>query len=137
MGDFEECGEIVSLRLPKNEEGKPRGIAFIEYKDKESCEKAIKFDGEQYAGRSLKVKMAGDPPDSKGKGKDGKEKARVRRARDRRKPRLSATAPSSPARVRLRLLTIPMMSEGRQKGRQSDLACLRAVIFGPLSSSSV
>merc|ERR1712139_364505 len=74
MGDFEECGEVVSLRLPKNEEGNPRGIAFIEYKDKESCEKAIKFDGEEYAGRYLKVKMAGDPPDSKGKGKDGKGK---------------------------------------------------------------
>merc|ERR1711959_567111 len=72
--DFEECGEIVSLRLPMNEEGRPRGIAFIEYKDKESCEKALKFDGEEYGGRFLKVKMAGDPPDSKGK--DGKGKGK-------------------------------------------------------------
>merc|ERR1712176_789757 len=26
--DFGECGEVVSLRMPMNEEGKPKGIAF-------------------------------------------------------------------------------------------------------------
>merc|ERR1712196_600109 len=109
MGDFEECGEIVSLRLPKNEEGKPRGIAFIEYKDKESCEKAIKFDGEQYAGRSLKVKMA--------RARMERARAKERKARDHRKPRRSAMVPSSPARVRPRHLTTLTMNESRHFSR--------------------
>jgi len=72
--DFAECGEIVNFRLPLNDEGKARGIAFIEYKDKEACEKALKFNETDYGGRSLSVKMSGD--DSKGKGKDGKDKGK-------------------------------------------------------------
>ncbi len=33
--DFGECGEIEALRIPKDEEGKPKGMAFIEYKTQE------------------------------------------------------------------------------------------------------
>merc|ERR1712187_926290 len=75
--DFEECGEIESLRLPLNEEGKPRGIAFVTYKNKEAVEKALAFDGTDYGGRTLKVNLAGQGKgDSKGKGKDGKDKGK-------------------------------------------------------------
>mmetsp|Transcript_153301 Transcript_153301/g.270534 ORF Transcript_153301/g.270534 Transcript_153301/m.270534 type:complete len:775 (-) Transcript_153301:90-2414(-) len=73
--DFEECGKIVSLRLPKNEEGRPKGIAFIEYENKEGLEAALKFDGDEYSGRTINVAKAGDGPakgDKKG-GKDGKK----------------------------------------------------------------
>merc|ERR1712187_1060453 len=75
--DFEECGEIESLRLPLNEEGKPRGIAFVTYKDKEAVDKALAFDGTDYGGRTLRVNLAGQGKgDSKGKGKDGKDKGK-------------------------------------------------------------
>jgi len=70
--DFEECGEIVSLRMPLNDEGQARGIAFIEFKDQESVDKAIKFDGDDYGGRRLGVRMVNDDS-GKGKGKDGKD----------------------------------------------------------------
>merc|ERR1712129_570869 len=77
--DFAECGEIVSFRMPLNDEGNPRGIAFIEYKDKESCDKALKFHETDYGGRNISVKMAGDGggkgDKGKGKGKKGKGKA--------------------------------------------------------------
>merc|ERR1712151_676245 len=52
--------------------GEARGIAFIEFKDKESCDKAIKFDGDDYGGRRLGVRMVNDDS-GKGKGKDGKD----------------------------------------------------------------
>jgi RNA recognition motif-containing protein len=71
---FAEFGEIVNLRFPVSEEGKARGIAFIEYNDKEACDKALKLNEQDYAGRSLTVKMASD--ESRGKGKDGKGKGR-------------------------------------------------------------
>merc|ERR1711972_923049 len=70
--DFTECGEIVNLRMPLNDEGNARGIAFIEYKDKESVEKALKFHETDYGGRSLSVRMSGEDK-GKGKGKDGKD----------------------------------------------------------------
>jgi len=71
--DFAECGEIVAFRLPLNDEGNARGIAFIEYADKESCDKALKFHETEYGGRWLTVRMSGDDS-GKGKGKDGKGK---------------------------------------------------------------
>merc|ERR1711957_305744 len=37
--DFAECGEIVNLRMPLNEEGNSRGIAFMELKDQEGGDK--------------------------------------------------------------------------------------------------
>merc|ERR1712054_534601 len=70
--DFAECGEIESLRLPINEEGKPRGIAFIKYTSKEGLEAALKFDDTEYGGRTINVSKAGEG----GKGKDGKGKAK-------------------------------------------------------------
>jgi len=76
--DFGECGEVVNLRMPKNEEGQSKGIAFIEFSSEEGLTAALKFDGDEYAGRTLKVNKAGDKPagDGKGKGKDGKGKGK-------------------------------------------------------------
>jgi len=74
--DFAECGEFVNFRMPLNDEGNARGIAFIEFKDKESCEKALKFHETDYGGRSLSVKMSGDGKGDKGKGDKGKGKGK-------------------------------------------------------------
>jgi len=71
--DFEECGEIVSFKVLKNEEGACKGMAFIEYKTQEGFEAACKFDGDTYGGRQINVAKAGD---SGGKGKDGKDKGK-------------------------------------------------------------
>merc|ERR1712151_426127 len=79
--DFTECGEIVNLRMPLNDEGSARGIAFIEYKDKESVEKALKFHETDYGGRSLSVRMSGEDK-GKGKGKDGKAKGKGKDGKD-------------------------------------------------------
>merc|ERR1712217_531166 len=70
--DFSECGEIEKMNLPLNDEGKPRGIAFITYKTKEGVDAALKFDGDDYGGRTLKVNRAGGKGE-KGKGKGNKE----------------------------------------------------------------
>merc|ERR1711920_161356 len=66
-----EYGEVVSLRMPLNDEGKAKGIAFICLKTVEEVEKALNLDGEEFMGRTLKVNKAGE---GKGKGKDGKGK---------------------------------------------------------------
>merc|ERR1712194_638149 len=46
--DFGECGEIVNLRMPLNDEGNARGIAFMEFKDQEAVDKALKFHETDY-----------------------------------------------------------------------------------------
>merc|ERR1711957_164334 len=71
--DFTECGELVSCRMPLNDDGQCRGIAFIKYADKEGMDKAIKFNETDYGGRTIFCTPAEDKPDGKGKGKDGKD----------------------------------------------------------------
>merc|ERR1711865_1036111 len=68
--DFTECGEIVNFRMPLNDEGNARGIAFIEYANAEGVEKALKFNETEYGGRWLSVRKSGD---DKGKGKGNNE----------------------------------------------------------------
>merc|ERR1712190_326801 len=70
--DFAECGEIESLRMPLNEDGQCKGIAFIQYKEKEGLEKAKAYHETDYGGRTIYVGQAGEP--TNGKGKDGKGK---------------------------------------------------------------
>ena len=38
---LKEVGEVDSVKMPKNEEGKSRGFAFVVFKDKEIAEAAM------------------------------------------------------------------------------------------------
>merc|ERR1719163_1540186 len=72
--DFAECGEIERLNLPMNEEGKPKGIAFVKFLTQEGVDAALKFDNTEYGGRTINVSKAGEG--GKGKGKDAKGKGK-------------------------------------------------------------
>jgi len=83
--DFSDCGEIVKLSLPKNEQGQPKGISFIKYKSQAGIDAALKYDNTEYSGRTIFVSIAGKVPvpqgndgkgKGKGKGKDGKGKGK-------------------------------------------------------------
>merc|ERR1712216_733811 len=77
--DFSECGELVSLRMPLNEEGACKGFAFIKYATKEGMDKAMAFNETDYGGRTIYCSDAAIKPEGKGKdkgkgkGKDGKD----------------------------------------------------------------
>merc|ERR1711904_619616 len=75
--DFAECGEVESLRMPLNDDGQCKGIAFIRYKTQEACDKAKEFDATDYGGRTIYVSMAGEG----GKGKDG-DKGKGKKGKD-------------------------------------------------------
>merc|ERR1712194_185307 len=54
--DFSECGSIADLLLLTDKEtGRNRGMAFITFADLKGFEKALKYDGDDYGGRTLKV----------------------------------------------------------------------------------
>lgn len=74
--DFEACGEVAKFRYPKDNQGRPKGIAFIEFKTKEGVEDALAYNGDDYGGRTLEVSLSkGKSADFKGKGKgEGKSK---------------------------------------------------------------
>merc|ERR1719453_2160173 len=52
---FEDCGEVATFRVPKNEEGQCKGIATIKYKSQEGVDKALKFDSTDYGGSTIYV----------------------------------------------------------------------------------
>merc|ERR1712087_55151 len=79
--DFTECGEIVNFRMPMNDEGRPRGIAFITFKDEAAVEAALKFHETDYGGRSISVRKAGDRPEGKGKDGKGKDKGKGKKGK--------------------------------------------------------
>merc|ERR1711985_783 len=74
--DFGECGEIVSLRMPLNDEGSCKGFCFIKYTSKEGMDKALAFNETEYGGRTIFCSDAAIKPEGKGKGKDGKGKGK-------------------------------------------------------------
>merc|ERR1719230_1711480 len=95
--DFAECGEIESLRMPLNDEGQCKGIAFITYKAKEGLEKAKEFNETEYGGRTIYVEQAGQGgkgKDGKGKGKDGKGKGKEGKGKDGKGKGQKGKAPS-------------------------------------------
>merc|ERR1711907_611942 len=64
--------------MPKNpEDGKPKGMAFVTYKDEAGVKAALAYNEQEYGGRYLRVSKASDRPEKgKGKGKDGKDKGK-------------------------------------------------------------
>eukprot|EP00928_Gymnodinium_smaydae_P072438 TRINITY_DN55797_c0_g1_i1.p1 TRINITY_DN55797_c0_g1~~TRINITY_DN55797_c0_g1_i1.p1 ORF type:complete len:450 (+),score=130.00 TRINITY_DN55797_c0_g1_i1:43-1392(+) len=56
--DFAECGEIAKLVMPKTEDGRSKGIAFVTYRSLEGLEAALAFHGTDYGGRLLTVRRA-------------------------------------------------------------------------------
>merc|ERR1711971_981399 len=77
---FGECGEIANLRMPLNEEGKCKGIAFVQSKEAASFEKANEFNETEFGGRTMFVSQAGEGGKGKSKGKDAKGKGKKGKA---------------------------------------------------------
>eukprot|EP00747_Dinoflagellata_sp_TGD_P194200 gnl/TRDRNA2_/TRDRNA2_61343_c0_seq1.p1 gnl/TRDRNA2_/TRDRNA2_61343_c0~~gnl/TRDRNA2_/TRDRNA2_61343_c0_seq1.p1 ORF type:complete len:442 (-),score=148.63 gnl/TRDRNA2_/TRDRNA2_61343_c0_seq1:168-1460(-) len=83
--DFAECGKISKFEMPLQKAGTSKGVAFVTYKTAAGAAEALKFNGTDYGGRTLTVRMASDKtllqerksqPKGKGRGKgEGKAKS--------------------------------------------------------------
>lgn len=85
--DFAACGEVESIRMIVAQDGFFKGAAFIVFKRQEAVKEALKWDGEYYGGRHIKVSQAQHGRGSasgceaakgkgKGKGDGGKGKSK-------------------------------------------------------------
>ncbi|CAK0895850.1 unnamed protein product, partial [Prorocentrum cordatum] len=54
-GDFEKCGAIDRLNMPKDDNGYLKGVAFIQYADEAGMKKALEYHGCKYHGWELVV----------------------------------------------------------------------------------
>merc|ERR1712087_22260 len=65
-----------------NDEGRPKGFAFIPYKSEEGVTKALEFNETDYGGRTIKVNKAGDRPAGGKEGKKGGLSGEKKAAKD-------------------------------------------------------
>ncbi|GBC02192.1 hypothetical protein RclHR1_00450027 [Rhizophagus clarus] len=74
-------GEVSSVRLPLDVEGRVRGFGFIEYDNEESAQKAIEnINGYELDGRQLRAAEASNSRDNGGFGRGRFGRGRVGRA---------------------------------------------------------
>ena len=59
---FEDCGKIIDIRIAKNEQGKMRGFAHVDFDSSESVDKALKKNGFKLDGRELKLDRSESKP---------------------------------------------------------------------------
>ncbi|CAI0628053.1 unnamed protein product, partial [Linum tenue] len=64
---FSSCGEVTFIKLPKDyETGAFKGMAFVEFSDTDSMNKALELDGSDLGGDYLTVQEAKPKPDADG-----------------------------------------------------------------------
>ena len=67
---FQKCGEITDIKILLNDEGKSKGVCFLEFEDSEAAENAVSMNGEELNGRKIKVEMS-KPRERDGGGRGG------------------------------------------------------------------
>ena len=55
---FADCGEIVGFKLPLNEMGKPKGIAFVDFATAAAAAKACELHETELDGRQIRVELS-------------------------------------------------------------------------------
>lgn len=59
---FRDSGSIVNVKILKNDQGKSRGIAFVKFGSSEEASEAIKLNGQEHMGRTLRINLSSDKP---------------------------------------------------------------------------
>jgi len=52
---FQSCGNVVGVRIAKNEEGKNKGFCHVDFDSAEALQSALKLAGQQLDGREIRV----------------------------------------------------------------------------------
>jgi len=66
---FSQCGNVVAVRLAKDQEGKLKGFCHVEFDSNEAVKSALAFAGQDLDGRAIRVdaaKPSGDRGGSRG-----------------------------------------------------------------------
>ena len=59
---FEDCGNIIDIRIAKTSEGKPRGFAHVDFDSKEAMENALEKNGYRLDQRDLRIDKTTNQP---------------------------------------------------------------------------
>jgi len=59
---FEDCGNIIDIRIAKKPDGNPRGFAHVDFDSKEGMENALEKTGYRLDGRELRIDKTTNQP---------------------------------------------------------------------------
>ena len=59
---FEDCGNIIDIRIAKKPDGNPRGFAHVDFDTKEGMENALEKSGYLLDGRKLRIDKTTNQP---------------------------------------------------------------------------
>ena len=62
---FEDCGNIIDIRIAKTPEGRPRGFAHVDFDSNEAVENALEKSGYKLDGRELRIDRTTNKPNEK------------------------------------------------------------------------
>ena len=54
---FQDCGEILNIRIIRDHEGRSRGFGFVEFLYQRAAQRAQYKDGSDFLGRTVGVQM--------------------------------------------------------------------------------
>ena len=59
---FEDCGNIIDIRIARRPDGNPRGFAHVDFDSKEGMEMALEKSGYRLDGRELRIDKTTNQP---------------------------------------------------------------------------
>lgn len=62
---FQPYGRIVRVRILREQDGRSRGVGFVEFEESEAVGNAVSLNGNEYMGRTLRVSRAGELGETK------------------------------------------------------------------------
>jgi len=65
---FEGCGDVSNVRVAKDQDGRPRGFAHIDFGDNDGAQNAIRKSGTELDGRAIRVDFSNGPKSGGGRG---------------------------------------------------------------------
>jgi nucleolin len=69
---FDACGKVKDVRIAADQDGKPRGFAYVEFGSADSVDKAIQKTGAKLDGRSIRVDFTNTRKNDGGGGGGGR-----------------------------------------------------------------
>ena len=58
---FCDCGEILGIRIIRDQEGRSRGFGFVEFLERRAATKALYKSDSEFLGRMINVKLTNPP----------------------------------------------------------------------------
>ena len=84
---FSECGEILGVRIPKNQEGEAKGVVFVSFATEANMDKAVELNGNKLKDFVVEVERSHSKGERREEGKERRWQRKRQRQGQRQRQR--------------------------------------------------